>query len=645
MQRFTVSLKKHCMAWTAGFLLLSIPFTAQGAALDYSAETAKAYSLPPGDAGKPDGGTVTSEEFARLLEQSASLAGTTVSFELPASAAVTRLEAAAGLHDSLQLKDAPEPFSDVSDAAAVSVVGAVYQMKLMTGVSDSLFLPDDALTYGQARTIAYRVYDYLKPFELVETTIADIQRAMEQGKLTSRQLVQMYIERIEKYDHQGVKLNSIITINPNALSIAEQLDRERAAKGPRGPLHGIPVIVKDNFDTSDMPTTAGCVCLKDSVPQTDAEQVAKLKAAGAIILAKANLHEFAFGITTSSSLGGQTRNPYAPDHYPGGSSGGTGAAVAANLALAGLGTDTGGSIRIPSSFNSLVGIRPTVGLSSRTGIIPLALTQDVGGPIARTVTDAAILLDTTAGYDPEDVATAYSVGHIPASYTNSLDPNGLKGARIGVVTELLGGKPEEKPVTEVVYKAIDDLKRLGAETIPITIPNLKEIMAYPSLSGYEFKFQLNDYLSSLGPKAPYHSLSEIIASGQYDKTQESSMKTRDARESLNTEEYKDIVLKRTKLTRDSLLKVMADYHLDALVYPSASQPAAVIGSQQNAGSNNRLSPYSGFPAITVPAGFTPDGLPVGLEFLGRAFDEATLIKLGYAYEQGTHNRKPPALVP
>lgn len=485
-----------------------------------------------------------------------------------------------------------------------------------------------------------------EPFVITEATIAEMQSAMQEGRLTSVQLVQQYLDRIAKYDDQGIKLNAILTINPKALEIAAQLDKERATTGARGPLHGIPIIVKDNFDTADMPTTAGCVCLQHSIPDQDAEQIAMLKAAGAIILAKSNLHEFAFGITTSSSLGGQTLNPYALDHYPGGSSGGTGAAIAANFAAAGLGTDTGGSIRIPSAFNSLVGIRPTVGLSSRDGIIPLALTQDVGGPIARTVEDAAILLQATAGYDADDIATAYSVGHIPANYTDSLQVNGLQGARIGIATELFNTtKDSEKSVTEVVYTAVDDIKRLGATPVPIQIPNLQQIIKYPSLSGYEFKFQINDYLASLGEDAPYHNLTEILASNQFDPKQAESMKKRNTVTTLDTQEYKDIVLNRTKVTRESLLKVMADQKLDAIIYPTTTQPAATIGEEQVSGDNNRLSPFSGFPAITVPAGFTNNKLPVGIEFLGRPFDESTLIKLAYSYEQGTHNRQAPTLTP
>ncbi|PLT32756.1 amidase [Bacillus sp. V5-8f] len=455
----------------------------------------------------------------------------------------------------------------------------------------------------------------------------------------------MYLDRIEMYDDQGPKINSIITVNSQALQIAEELDKERKQKRQRGPLHGIPIIVKDNYDTADMPTTAGCICLKDSIPDDDSYQIQKLKEAGAIILAKSNLHEFAFGITTVSSIGGQTLNPYDLERNPGGSSGGTGAAIAANFAAAGLGTDTGGSIRIPSAFNSLVGIRPTIGLSSRDGIVPLALTQDVGGPMARTVTDAAILLEATAGYDPNDTKTAWSVGETEGDYVKSLDRKGLQGAKIGVIRDLFGKQAESAEVNRVTNEAIEDMKELGAEVVDVKIPELDKILAYPSLSSWEFKFQFNDYLKSLGSDAPFDSLTEIIESGQFHPSSKNSLVARDQIKSLEEEEYKDILLFRTKLTQQSLLKVMADQDLDAFVYPSTSQPAELIGKGQNAGSANRLSAFSEFPAITVPAGFTSDNLPVGVEFLGRAFSEPTLIKLAYAYEQGTKHRKPPSTTP
>ncbi|ANY66991.1 amidase [Paenibacillus sp. BIHB 4019] len=649
MPNLLSSWKKHSAALLAGALLLTGPLTAStaAAAAVYQEEATKAIELKLGDASISPDKLIPAAELKKLFDQSAKLAGGDATFTAAVKGAtITRKDAAVMIAKGLHLSPAAEPYKDVPDKASyASSVGAVMEAKLMLGVNQSQFAPNQSLTYAGAYALAYRIYNYSMPFLLPEATIASIQQAVGQGKLTYKELVQQYLDRIEKYDDQGIKLNAILTINPKALEIAEELDKERAASGIRGPLHGIPVIVKDNYDTNDMPTTAGCLCLKDSIPSEDAEQVAKLKAAGAIILAKANLHEFAFGITTSSSLGGQTLNPYALDHYPGGSSGGTGAAIAANFGVIGMGTDTGGSIRIPSTYNSLVGIRPTIGLSSRDGIIPLALSQDVGGPMTRTVTDAAIVLDATVGYDPDDVATAASISHIPSSYTSYLDAKGLKGARIGVATELFGTTEAEQPTTEVVQAAVKDLAKLGAVTVDITIPNLKEIMAYPSLSGYEFKFQLNEYLAELGSKAPYHSLTEIIASGQFDKSMEASLKTRDARQSLNTEDYKDIVLFRTKTTKDALLKVMADNRLDAIVYPSTTQTAALIGEAQNAGGNNRLSPFSGFPAITVPAGYTAEGLGASIEFLGRDYSEPTLIKLAYSYEQGTKHRVAPVLAP
>ncbi|GJM84193.1 amidase [Paenibacillus sp. HMSSN-139] len=633
MNRYRPLLKR-----ASGFLLASVLVSGIWTGPIPQAQAASTAAAPS---------LVTGDQFRQSMKQAAAEAGGSFTMPEISSNRVLRSRVAVLLQQWLGLEKTSEPFLDVPDQSAYAgAVGAVVKAGIMKGYSDTSFLPAEPLTADDLERLYDRVLGYLKPFVLPEATISELQLAMEQGKLTSKQLVQMYLDRIAKYDDQGISLKAVLTINPEALHIAEALDQERADKGPRGPLHGIPILVKDNFDTSDMPTTAGCLCLQDSVPDQDADQIAKLKEAGAIILGKTNLHEFAFGITTSSSLGGQTRNPYAPVHYPGGSSGGTGAAIAANFAVAGLGTDTGGSIRIPSSFNSLVGIRPTIGLSSRDGIIPLALTQDVGGPIARTVEDAAILLDATAGYDPDDVATAYSVGRIPDSYTRFLDPSGLKGARIGVATELFPeGNDQEKAVSGVVSNAVHELESLGATVVNIKIPHLAEINKYPSLSGYEFKFQLNDYLKELGEDAPYHSLAEIIASGEYDKTQEQSMKAREARESLDTQEYKDIVLKRTSLTRESLLKVMADNNLDAIVYPTSTQPPALIGESQSSGNNNRLSPFSGFPAITVPAGFTPDGLPVGIEFLGRAFDEGTLIKFAYSFEQGTHHRHAPRLTP
>lgn len=587
---------------------------------------------------------VTSSEFSTMIKETTERAGIDAPDIEGDGSPITREQAADILFSLLDLPEKEEPFADVpDDHEFAGEIGAIYQTGIMLGYSDSTFGLGEPLTSEQVDMILSRLYEYIKPFEIQEASIMEIQAAMDAGKLSSKELVQMYLDRIEMYDDQGVSINAILTVNPDALQIAEELDQERAESGPRGLLHGIPIIVKDNYDTEDMPTTAGCLCLEDSLPPDDAYQIEKLKEAGAIILAKANLSEFAFSFKGNSSLGGQTLNPYDLTRYPGGSSSGTAAALAANFGAAGLGTDTGGSIRLPSSLNSLVGIRPTIGLTSRDGIIPLALTQDVGGPIARTVADAAIVLDAISGYDPQDVTTARSVGEIPESYTAYLDKDGLQGAKIGVIRDLFG---TEEEVIEVINTAITDMEQLGATVIDVEIPNLEEILSYPSLSSWEFKFQLNDYLESLGEAAPYKSLSEILESGEYDSSIESSLISRNNRETLETEEYKDIVLNRTKITQESLLKVMADYDLDALVYPTSIFPAAKIGVSQQAGSNNRLSPYSGFPAITVPAGYTAtDHLPVGIEFLGRAFSEPELIRLAYAYEQGTLHRVPPESTP
>ncbi len=435
----------------------------------------------------------------------------------------------------------------------------------------------------------------------------------------------------------------MITINPNALETAAALDKERQLTGPRSPLHGIPVILKDNFDTFDLRTAAGALALEGSVPTSDAFQVQKLRKAGAIILGKANLAEFALSFTTESSVGGTTLNPYDTNRNAGGSSGGTGAAIAAGFGAIGMGTDTGGSIRVPSSFNSLVGVRPTIGLSSRSGIIPLALSQDVGGPMTRTVADAATVLDATVGYDPKDPVTATSIDQVPDSYTDFLNRNGLKGARIGVVRDLFGpdSDPEAAKVNAVINTALEDMESLGAEIVDsVTIPNLDQILSYPSLSSFEFKFNLNDYLAA-HPNAPVDTLTDIIQSGGYLPSNEEILRFRNSRESLaNNPEYLDIIQNRPVITQQSILTALEENNLDALIYPTATTPPNLLEEPVEAGSTNRLSPFSGFPAITVPAGFTPEELPVGIEFLGRAFSEAMLLELAYSYEQGTLNRLP-----
>ena len=485
-------------------------------------------------------------------------------------------------------------------------------------------------------------------FNLEESTVADINAAFDAGALTSEKLTQLYFNRIDAYDNTGLSLNSMLTVNPNALQTAAALDQERQLTGPRSPLHGIPVIVKDNYDTFDLPTTAGAQALKGFTPTSDAFQVQKLREAGAVVLGKANLSEFAFSFSTESSLGGVTLNPYDTNRTPGGSSGGTGAAIAANFGVVGMGTDTGGSIRIPSSYNSLVGVRPTIGLSSRDGIVPLALSQDVGGPMTRTVADAAVVLDATVGFDPDDPITAASSGKIPESYTDSLNPDGLQGARIGVVRDLFGvdSNPEAAKVNAVINAALEDMANQGAEIVDsVTIPNLDKILSYPSLSSFEFKFNLNDYLAER-PNAPVRTLEDIIASGGFLPSNEATLRLRNSREALeNNPEYQDIIQNRPDLTQQAILTALEENNLDALIYPTSTQPPALLGQDIITGSATRLSPFSGFPEITVPAGFTPEGLPVGIEFLGRAFSEPTLLELAYSYEQATLNRLPPTITP
>jgi len=485
-----------------------------------------------------------------------------------------------------------------------------------------------------------------RSFELLEATIPELQAALAAGSVTSRDLVTMYLARIDAYDQRGPALNAISTINRSALAEADALDAERRAHTPRGPLHGIPLIVKDNYETANMQTAGGSRSLAGWVPATDAFLVKKLRDAGAIVMAKSNMHEFAYGITTLGSLFGQTRNPYALSRNPGGSSGGTGAAIGANFAAVGIGSDTCGSIRIPASHNSLAGIRGTQGLASRSGIIPLSSTQDIGGPLGRTVTDIAIVLDAIAGYDPADPQTAASVGHIPTSYTDSLQLAGLRGARIGLLTALFGTDPADAEVATVVRGAVNQMKAQGAEVVEVTIPGLNELLL-DRLRGFlvlaqDFKFDLNAYLAAR-PTAPVRTLEEVLASGKYHPAVETALRNSQGVESRDTKEYLEHVVKRDTL-RQAILKAMADNRVDALAYPTIRRKANVIGEVQM-GTNCHLSSNSGLPAIVVPGGFTPDGLPVGVELLGRAWSESQLIKLGYAYEQATRHRRPPASTP
>lgn len=478
-------------------------------------------------------------------------------------------------------------------------------------------------------------------FDVRETTIQDTAAALAAGRTTSRALTGTYLARIESFDHAGPAINAMIAVNPHALEDAAALDDERRARGPRGPLHGVPLVIKDNYDTADMPTTAGSVALKGSMAERDAFLVRRLRAAGAVIVGKTNLHEFARGITTVSSLGGQTRNPYDPTRNPGGSSGGTGAAVAANYAAAGLGTDTCGSIRYPAAENSLVGLRPTMGLTSRAGIVPLAHSQDVGGPIARTVRDAAVLLDAIAGPDPDDPATV-RVEAGSGSYAAALDAAALRGARIGVLSPLFGAAPEDQRAGSVVRNAIAEMTTAGAEAVDVDAADLPTEADGVAVIRYEFKFDLEDYLRRT-PRAPVRSLAEIIDKQLIIPSLMTAFRRSAEVATLDSDEYRAIVARNASL-RARLIALMDERRVVALAYPTLRRTSAKIGEPQ-AGGNCAASAATGLPALTVPAGFADDGMPVGVELLGRPFAERELLRIAYAYEQATHHRRPPALTP
>jgi amidase len=484
-------------------------------------------------------------------------------------------------------------------------------------------------------------------FRLEEATISDINRAFDAGALTSQELVQLYLNRIEAYDNKGPSLNSVITINPDALEVAAALDLERQTTGARSLLHGVPILLKDNYDTFDLPTSAGATALQNSIPPDDAFVVDRLRDAGAIILGKTNLDEFARGSSGLSSVGGQTRNPYALDRVPGGSSGGTGASISANFATVGLGTETGVSIRNPAANNSLVGIASTEGLVSRGGVVPLSFTQDRTGPLARTVTDAAIVLDIIAGFDPEDPVTAKSIGQIPTGgYTSLLDKDALTGARIGVFRDLFRSGPIHEEGLAVIETAIADMKAQGATIIDdVTLGfDVFGFLSNSRVNNLEFKFALNDYLESLGPDAPVKSLTEIIEDGRYLPRLESGLIGSNAVESLENNPTYDELIARRSFLRNETLKVMDALDLDAIVYPMKTVPPGVIG-QPDPESDNPFTSIAGLPGIVVPAGYTSAGLPIGIEFSGRPFSEAELLGLSYSYEQATQNRRTPGLFP
>ena len=479
-------------------------------------------------------------------------------------------------------------------------------------------------------------------FEVAEASIPELQAALEDGRTTSAELIDLYLERIAAYDDQGPALNTIIRLNPLAREQAEALDAERAAGTVRGPMHGVPVLMKDNYDMDWMPTTGSSLALAGLRPVDNAFQVAGLLDAGAVIIGKTNLHELAAGITTISSLGGQTRNPYDPARNPGGSSGGTGAAVAASFASVGWGSDTCGSIRIPASVHNLFGLRPTKGLSSIDGILPLSHSQDTGGPLARTVADLAIALDATVGPDPADPATAILEGRETPNFQAALDPAALEGARIGVLEPWVPEQGSAGSVTGVVRDALAEMEALGARVVDVTIPDMDDLLANTGLIDFEFKFDLMDYLASV-PDAPVATLEEILDAGLHHEALDGNFRRRNARAVRDSPELTETMERRRALTA-AVLDFMDREDLDALAYPTMRQETALIGAAP-AGATCFLSAHTGLPALTIPAGFTDSGLPVGLELLGRSLDDARLVAFAFAYEAAHPKRRAPLRTP
>jgi amidase len=495
-----------------------------------------------------------------------------------------------------------------------------------------------------------------EPFELHEATIDGLQEAMRTGRLTARRITELYLARIEAVNTRGPQLRGIIETNPDAVAIADQLDAERKAGKVRGPLHGIPIALKDNIDTHDrMTTTAGSLALEGSIPPQDSFVAQKLRAAGAVLLAKANMSEWAYwrGMKATSgwsARGGQCRNPYALDRNPCGSSSGSGTAASANLVALTIGTETGGSIMCPASINGVVGIKPTVGLWSRAGIIPISHSQDSAGPMARTVRDAAIALGAACGVDPRDGSTAASAGKFHVDYTTFLDPAGLKGARLGVARSFQG-------FDDRVWKVFDDavaaLRAAGAEIVdPANLPQNADVFQQlpTTVLNYEFKANINKYFQSLGPTAPVKSLAGLIAFNEAHRDQElpffgqERLVISEATSSLDAPEYRQALATIQRATRAEGIDALMDRHrLDAIIAPTMG-PAwptdHVLGDRLDGGSSAGPAAIAGYPDISVPMGFIA-GLPVGISFFGRAWSEPTLLTIAYAYEQATKVRQAP----
>jgi len=487
-------------------------------------------------------------------------------------------------------------------------------------------------------------------FRFQEATIAAIHAAFGAGQLTCTELTKLYLDRIAAYNLQGPSLHAIITVNPKAIEIAAEMDRSyRASPASVGALHCIPIILKDNFNTFDMPTTGGNIGMKTSVPPADAFTVARIRKAGALIIAKANMSEFARGGMSNSSLAGQARNPYDLGRTPGGSSGGTGASIAANLAVLGTGSDTGQSIRSPASANNLVGIRPTRGLVSRAGVIPNSMTQDELGPIARTVTDAARLLDVMAGYDPADPVTAFGKGRIPTSYTDLLSTDALKGVRIGVMTNLFGTAERNAEVNRVMEDVMSKMSALGATVVRFNLPEYDALAPAVATPIFEARTVMDRYFAALGPNAPVKSFAEVVSAktSVVQKLIDAEFAVVDG---MNSQTYKDRMLNRDKL-RLAVAKTIADLNLDAILYPLQRVLVAPVTAEEQAERNGLLSNGTGFPAVTFPGGFSsptasaPLGVPIGAELMGLDYTEPKLLSYAYAFEQASGLRKLPKSTP
>ncbi|NLV98507.1 MAG: amidase [Synergistaceae bacterium] len=486
-------------------------------------------------------------------------------------------------------------------------------------------------------------------FDLMEATIASVHAAMRAGNVTAEELISAYLDRIAAYEDAGPAINAIIMTNPQALTEAAELDRIFRETGEfSGPLHGIPVILKDNVETYDMPTTAGSKSLEGFIPDEDAFITKKLRQAGAIILAKSNLHEFAIWGETISSMLGQSVNPYDPERTPGGSSGGTGAAIATNIGIIGIGTDTINSIRSPASACSVVGLRPTVGLVSRAGIVPYSLTQDTAGPICRTVEDCVRTLDVIAGYDPDDEETAWSIGRQPETYLTYLKADGLKGKRLGVLRSFFGKESINQPVNKVMDGALAVFKEGGASLVELDDEIDSDWMIREvSVHFDDLKTHLNAYLAGLRADAPVHSVEEILECGKFHPGIEENLKKALSLD-VGTAEYNQKLVRQAAM-RTRFMKIMAEHELDALVYPHQQQLVCKIGDGQQQ-RNGVLCSATGFPSIAVPAGFAPSekapiGVPVGLEIAGRPFSEGLLIEIAYSFEQLSQFRKAPLSAP